>query len=99
MTNKSKQPGVVFFVEVTDTFNGAANFCWSKRFMVHGCTSVRGAARKVAKHCGYPSVRVAHREDSGGGSYDVVGMCVRMFIEDVTDVCNWVCELSNEVLA
>lgn len=37
-----------FFVEVTDTFGGEANYSWVKRYRVRA-TSERGAMRKVGK--------------------------------------------------
>jgi len=38
----------IFFVEVTDTYGGEANYTWVHRFKVHATTS-RGAMRKVAR--------------------------------------------------
>lgn len=42
----------VFYIEVTDTYGGEANYCWVKRFKVSASTA-RGAMRKVANHMGY----------------------------------------------
>lgn len=41
-----------FFVEVTDTFGGEANYTRCHRYVVQA-SSFMGAIRKVAKHCGY----------------------------------------------
>ena len=46
----------IFFVEVTDTYGGEANYCWVHRFKVHA-TSFRGAIRKVSREMGLPSAR------------------------------------------
>lgn len=48
----------IFFVEVTDTYGGEANYCWVHRFKVHA-TSFRGAIRKVSREMGLPSARKA----------------------------------------
>jgi len=45
----------IFFVEVTDTYGGEANYSWVQRFKVHANTT-RGAMRKVAKEMGYGGV-------------------------------------------
>ena len=42
----------IYFVEVTDTFGGEANYSWVKRFKVHANTE-RGAMRKVARNMGF----------------------------------------------
>jgi len=39
----------IFYVEVTDTYGGEANYCWVKRFKVSASTA-RGAMRKVERH-------------------------------------------------
>ncbi|CAB4155136.1 hypothetical protein UFOVP654_81 [uncultured Caudovirales phage] len=38
----------LYFVEVTDTFGGEANYNWAHRFKV-SATTMRGAMRKIAK--------------------------------------------------
>lgn len=40
-----------FFVEITDTFGGEANYCWVHRFKV-SASSFRGAVTKIAKETG-----------------------------------------------
>lgn len=47
----------IFFVEVTDTYAGEANYCWVNRFKVHA-TTFRGAMRKVSKEMGLTSARI-----------------------------------------
>lgn len=41
----------LFFVEVTDTYGGEANYCWVKRFKVKA-KSFQGAITKVARETG-----------------------------------------------
>ena len=46
-----------YFVEVTDTFGGEANYTWVHRFKV-SATTQRGAMRKIANRFGgYGSIR------------------------------------------
>lgn len=40
-----------FYIEMTDTFAGEANYCWVKRFTVDA-KNCRGAVQKFAKHVG-----------------------------------------------
>ena len=42
----------IFFVEVTDTFGGEANYTWVHRFKVHANTE-RGAMRKIERRLPY----------------------------------------------
>jgi hypothetical protein len=41
----------VYFVELTDTFGGEANYSWVTRFKVHA-SSIVSAVRKVSKQTG-----------------------------------------------
>ena len=41
----------IFFVEVTDTYGGEANYTWVNRFKVHASSSL-GAIRKVSSRMG-----------------------------------------------
>ena len=70
-----------FFVEMTDTFGGEANYCWVNRFIV-SASSPRGAMRKVAKKTGF-AVRSV-----GCDRWDAVGACVCYFVEwiDAADI-------------
>jgi hypothetical protein len=64
-----------FFVEMTDTYGGEANYCWVNRFIV-SASSELGAIRKVTRRTGYPA-----RTISGCGRYDVPGACICYFVE------------------
>ena len=63
-----------YFVEMTDTVGGEANYCWVNRFIVSASTP-RGAMRKVAKKTGF-AVRSV-----GCDRWDAVGACVCYFVE------------------
>jgi len=67
-----------YFVEMTDTFGGEANYCWVNRFIV-SASSERGAMRKVAKKTGF-AVRSV-----GCDRWDAVGACVCWFVEFAAD--------------
>ena len=66
-----------FFVEMTDTFGGEANYSWVNRYLVTA-SSARGAMRKVSKETGYP----AKLDYSTGDSwrYNVPGHCICFFV-------------------
>lgn len=70
-----------YFVEMTDTFGGDANYCWVNRFIVRA-SSPRGAMRRVTARTG-DNVR-----DVGCERWDAVGACVCYFVEwiDADDV-------------
>ena len=63
-----------FFVEMTDTFGGEANYSWVNRFIV-SASSELGAIRKVTRRTGYRARSV------GGGRYNVPGACICYFVE------------------
>lgn len=63
-----------YYIEMTDTFGGEANYCWVNRFIV-SASSPRGAMRKVAKKFGY-SVR-----DVGCDRWDTVSGATCFFVE------------------
>ena len=63
-----------YFIEMTDTFGGEANYCWVHRFIV-SASSERGAMRKVAKKTGFAVRNV------GCDRWDAVGACVYYFVE------------------
>lgn len=67
-----------YFVEMTDTFGGDANYCWVNRFIV-SASSPRGAMRRVTARTG-DKVR-----DVGCDRWDAVGACVCYFIEWIDD--------------
>ena len=70
-----------YFIEMTDTFGGEANYCWVHRFIV-SASSERGAMRKVAKKTGFAVRNV------GCDRWDAVGACVCYFVEwiDAADI-------------
>ena len=70
-----------YFIEMTDTFGGEANYCWVNRFIVSASTE-RGAMRKVAKKTGFAVRNV------GCDRWDAVGACVCYFVEwiDAADI-------------
>lgn len=63
-----------FFVEMTDTFGGEANYSWVNRFIV-SASSERGAIGKVTRRTGYRSRGV------GCGRYDVPRCAICYFVE------------------
>ena len=70
-----------YFVEMTDTFGGEANYCWVHRFIV-SASSERGAMRKVAKKTGFTVRNV------GCDRWDSTRGAVCYFVEwiDVADI-------------
>ena len=44
-------PHTYFFVEMTDTYGGEANYCWVKRFIIKS-VSMRGAVQSLALRVG-----------------------------------------------
>lgn len=73
----------IFFVEVTDTFAGEANYCWVHRFKVHA-TTPRGAIRKVRREVGLPE---AHCAWNFGDEvrYDFKGTAICAFVRGYED--------------
>ena len=74
----------IYFVEVTDTYGGEANYCWVRRFKVHANTE-RGAMRKVSNRLSYAG-GVAKDYDTGDMSRWVWRKaCVCAFVEGYAD--------------
>jgi hypothetical protein len=69
----------IFFVEVTDTFGGEANYCWVKRFKVNAI-SVRGAITKVSRELGLFAKKQADYGDLV--RYDFKNACICAFVTD-----------------
>jgi hypothetical protein len=73
----------IYYVEVTDTFGGEANYSWVKRFKVHASSEL-GAIRKVGKYTGF-----AFRRESGlvcdESMYNAKNACVCAFLVDYVD--------------
>lgn len=63
-----------YYVEVTDTYGGEANYCWVKRYRVAANTE-RGAIWKVSRESGW-----SFRND-GAGRYNAKGACVCAFVD------------------
>lgn len=67
-----------FFVELTDTYGGEANYSFVHRFLVKASSS-RGAIRKAAKETGY-SGRVRLSYDCGDHTrHNVANACLCFF--------------------
>ena len=73
-----------YFIEMTDTFGGEANYCWVNRFLV-SASSPRGAMRRVCTGTG-DSVRSV-----GGDRWDSTRGCVCYFVEwvDAAEVADY----------
>jgi len=67
----------LFFVELTDTFGGEANYSWVTRRLVRA-SSIMGAARKFAQHAGLS----VHKIDVYGDSarYDSASGATCLFV-------------------
>ncbi len=63
-----------FFVEMTDTYGGEANYSWVNRFLVTASSEL-GAIRKVTTRTGYRARSV------GCDRYNVPGACICYFVE------------------
>lgn len=68
-----------FFVEMTDTYGGEANYSWVNRFLVTAST-MRGAIRKVTHETGYPAKIDYNTGDMA--RYNVLGACVCYFVSE-----------------
>jgi hypothetical protein len=70
---------VTYFVEVTDTYGGEANYCWAHHFKVEAKTE-RGAVRKVRREMELGSSRCVM--DAGDMQrWDIKGAAICMFVE------------------
>jgi len=67
-----------FYIEMTDTFSGEANYCWVNRFIVTA-SSFTGAIRKVTRETGYSARCTGNYGDSR--SYDVPKAAICYFAE------------------
>ena len=75
-----------FFVEMTDTYGGEANYCWVNRFKVKA-SSMLGAIRKVTRETGYPA-----RKDWDGGDtsrYNVPHCAICYFVSHWDEYCDY----------
>jgi hypothetical protein len=74
-----------YFVEVTDTFGGEANYAWVNRYLVHA-TTMRGAMWKVGRHTGY---RFRMGPDVGDMTrYKARGALVCAFVMEWDETCS-----------
>lgn len=71
-----------YFVEMTDTFAGEANYCWVNRFIV-SASSHRGAMRRVCNRTG-DKVYCVDRYNEPQTWDSTIG-CIRYFVEYVDD--------------
>ena len=67
-----------FFVVMTDTFGGEANFSWVHHFKVRA-SSFRGAIGKVTRETGYRARKTADYGDMA--RYNVPGCAICYFVE------------------
>lgn len=71
-----------YFIEMTDTFGGDANYCWVNRFIVTA-SSHRGAMRKVCARTGDKVYCVDRYNDPQ--TWDSTIGCIRYFVEWTDD--------------
>lgn len=67
-----------YYIEMTDTFGGEANYCWVNRFIVRA-SSPRGAMRRVCARTGDGVVCVDRYNDPQ--TWDSRTACVCYFVE------------------
>lgn len=74
----------IYFIEMTDTFGGEANYCWVNRFLV-SASSPRGAMRRVCARTGDSARSV------GGDRWDSTRGAVCYFVEwiDAAEVADY----------
>ena len=70
-----------YFVEMTDTYGGEANYCWVNRFIVSALTP-RGAMRRVCNRTG-DKVQCVMSGDPE--RWDIRTDCVCYFVEWIDD--------------
>lgn len=70
-----------YFIEMTDTFGGEANYCWVNRFIV-SASSPRGAMRRVCARTG-DTVRCVMSGDPE--RWDSRTACICYFVEWLDD--------------
>ena len=71
-----------FWIEVTDTFGGEANYCWVNRYKV-AAKSMRGAIVKVHNATGYNFRCTGDYGDMT--RYDASNSCTCAFVEYLSD--------------
>ena len=71
-----------YYIEMTDTYGGEANYCWVNRFIVSASTP-RGAMRKVCARTG-DRVQCVDRYNVPQTWDSTIG-CIRYFVEWIDD--------------
>jgi len=74
----------LYFVEVTDTFGGEANYCWVHRFKV-SATTERGAMRKVERRLPYSGGVYKDMDTGDMQRWNWRNACVCAFVEHYDD--------------
>ena len=66
-----------YFIEITDTFGGEANYSWVRRYFVTA-NNERGAVNKIARKLG-----AGWRNEYSGelSRYSLSGACICMFVQ------------------
>lgn len=64
-----------YYFEVTDTFQGEANYCWLRRYKI-SAKSELGAIQKLARHTG---LKFRKQYDT---RYNAINACVCTFLID-----------------
>ena len=67
----------MYFVEMTDTFGGEANYSWVNRFLVNA-SSFQGAISKVTRETGYKARCTGNYGDMA--QYKANGACIVYFV-------------------
>lgn len=75
-----------FFIEMTDTFGGEANYCWVNRFTVDA-KDARQALTKVKKHVYHSPSKMRHTVSDYGDMLraDMNGANVVFFVTEYSD--------------
>ena len=71
-----------YYIEMTDTYGGEANYCWVNRFIVSASTP-RGAMRRVCNRTG-DRVRCVDQYNVPQTWDSTIG-CIRYFVEWIDD--------------
>jgi len=78
MQKQPRQKPAFWYVEITDTFGGEANYSWIRRYKVKASTA-RGAALKVNREYGPYRLNLVMRGETT--RHDFAGACICMFTE------------------
>lgn len=89
-------PGPFWFVELTDTFGGEANYSWVTRVKVQAKT-LPHALRRFSKDAGFVGRLRKQWDDGNAIRYDVQGACVCFFISAWDEDCHGELSLVREL--